>query len=427
MDFEDGMGIDLAYRAHNYGHKIRYWHKEGRYGKGVIPLSTDWKLDMDWAELIVCTGNADYPGGFRDYFNKTYPIFGTNKLSAELELDREKGQQILDAVGIETIPYVIVDSLQDAAAHLVKTKKPCVIKPWGGEGDKSMTCVCNSVDEGLFTLEKWKKSGKFKGQLMLQEKVKGVEVGISAFFGPGGWSEWKEESFEHKKFLTGDLGQNTGEMGTVIQHSKESRLFDEILDKLTDKLHLLKYVGDCSVNCIIVGDKPLPLEFTMRLGWPDFCIRQAVLKGDPVQWMADLVYGRDTFEPTADCAVGVVMVHGDFPNYRDKAETWSGYPMYGVTSDLERHLHWQHIQWGKSPMLVGNSIRDVPGLQTAGVYPVVVTGTGMTVRRAVANTYEHVKRLCWPSNMMYRVDIGERLEEGLLDIQEHGYCLEIDY
>ncbi|MFM9481279.1 hypothetical protein, partial [Streptomyces scabiei] len=87
---------------------------------------------------------------------------------------------------------------------------------------------------------------------------------------------------------------------------------------MADYLGKIKYVGDCSVNCII-DDRgtPWPLEFTMRLGWPDFCIRQAVIGGDPVEWLADLVHGKDTFTPTEQIALGVLIAHGDFPNGKD--------------------------------------------------------------------------------------------------------------
>jgi phosphoribosylamine--glycine ligase len=189
---------------------------------------------MDWADLIVKTGNDKYGWAIAEYFGKGYPIFGSNERGAALELDRALGQEVLAEHGIDTLPYVVVDSADEAIKHICKTAEPCVMKPWGGTQDKSTTCVAKSCDEAIFMLKKWEKAGLMKGQLMLQEKVDGVEIGVSCFFGPGGWSQWIEESFEHKKFMSGDLGQNTGEMGTVIRHVKKSRLFTDLLEPLTD-------------------------------------------------------------------------------------------------------------------------------------------------------------------------------------------------
>lgn len=427
LDVEAGMGVDLAYRAALAGHDVRYWTKDKHaWGKGLVTRTPEWKESMDWADLVVCTGNAAYPKGFEEYFTKGYPIFGTNPAAAELELDRGKGQEVLKKHGIDTIPYIVVDSLEAAASYLVSTGKPVVIKPWGGEGDKSLTHVCKSVDDGLFTLARWKAEGHKVDRLMLQEKVQGIEVGISGFFGPAGWCSWVEESFEHKKFLVGNLGENTGEMGTVIQHTQDSALFREILEPLTPHLHLLRYVGDCSVNCMVVEGTPLPLEFTMRLGWPDFCIRQALIRSDCLKWMLDLLHGVDSLDMSSKCAVGVVMTHGDFPKEKDEPEKWEGFPLYGLDKVMD-HVHFQQAKIGTAPALKGGKQKQVLGHQTAGVYPLVVTGVGSRVRLAKEDCYSHVKEIDWPSNVMYRTDISDRLREDLPELHEYGYCTDIEY
>ena len=288
----EAAGVDLAIRASNADHDVRYWLPPhpglgGRmsYGEGLVERVRDWKQSMEWAELVVLTGNANYMDDLTEYFGKGYPIFGCNPKGAELECDRELGQKVLEEAGIKTLPYLVVSSAEEALKQIIKTGAAYAMKPWGGAADKAMTYVGRSADDSIFTVKRWQKDGKFRGKLMMQEKIDGVEVGISGMFGPGGWCECFEESFEYKKFLVGDLGENTGEMGTVIRHVYHSKLFDEILDPLGDYLHSINYVGDCSVNCIVdARGRPWPLEFTMRLGWPDFCIRQpTLLSSDPVQ------------------------------------------------------------------------------------------------------------------------------------------------
>ena len=431
MDFRDdeGCALDIALRTQEAGHDTRYWlAKQHPVGDGLVSKPKDWQPSMDWAELIILTGNCDYPPELDEYFAKAYPIFGTNPAAAELELDREKGQEILARYGVKTLPYKVVSSPEEGIEHLVKTGRPFAMKPWGGEADKAMTCIPKDVNEGIFTLQKWKKEGLFKGQLMMQRIVKGVEIGISGFFGPGGWSSVLEESFEHKKFLAGDLGGNTGEMGTVIRHVSESKLFDMILEPLTDYLHLCKFVGDCNVNCIIDADgQPWPLEFTLRLGWPDFCIRQEVIKGDPIEWMADLLYGRDSLVVGTEIVVGVVMAHGDFPWEKDPPSRWAGYPIAGVTSENSPHLHWQQVMNGKASRLVDGKLRELPMMLTAGTYIVVGAGTGGTVSEAITAAYGAISGLSWGSNTIYRVDIGERLKNDLPTIQRHKFAKDMRY
>jgi len=435
----EGRGLDLAVRAQDTGHDVRFWlppfptGKPRPYGDGMVDKPREWKNSMDWAELIVLTWNADHVSELAEYFGKGYPIFGTNAKAAELEANRELGQKVLKEAGVKTAPFQIVSSAEEAIDLIVKTGKAYAIKPWGGESNKALSYVASSPDDALFTMLRWKREGLVSGQLMMQEKIEGVEVGISGMFGPGGWCRVLEESFEHKKFMNGDLGENTGEMGTVIRHVIRSKLFDEVLEPISDYLHSVNYVGDCSVNCIVdKSGRALPLEFTMRLGWPDFCIRQAVLKTDPVEWMANLLNGEDSFLTTPDIAVGVCMVHGDFPRGgdsrpKDPIGTWEGYPIYGMTGKFEDNVHWQQVCDGKVPMLRQGKVENVSMTVTAGNYPLVVTGTGDTVKQASEAAYKIAHSLKMPSNTMFRTDIGDRLKEDLPALQKHGFCKGMRY
>lgn len=427
LDLEASCGMDLCMRAQAAEHEVKYWIPEDEpVGQGLVDKVKDWEKFMEWADLIVLTGNSNYPKGFEEYFSSGLPIFGTPPKAAELELDRGKGQQILKRYGIKTLPYKIVSSAREAMDYLVREGKPFVMKPWGGEADKAMTAVPRSVNEGLYILRRWEKKGLFKGQLMMQEKVEGVEIGISAFFGPAGWSKAKEESFEHKKFMNDDLGENTGEMGTVIRHVTEAKLFDLLLEPLTDYLHLCKMVGDVSVNCIVDKEgTPWPLEFTMRLGWPDFCIRQSVITCDPLIWMADLVYGRDSLEISREIALGIVMAHGDFPREKDPPRDWAGFPF--DFKGREGEIHWQQVMMEEAPRVSGGRIVDKTVLATAGQRPLVVTGTGKTVMEAADTAYKAAKDIRWPSNVMYRTDIGKRLKKDLPLIQKHGFAERMIY
>jgi phosphoribosylamine---glycine ligase len=431
----EGTGVDIAYRAQGADHDVRYFlppfqtGKARLYGDGLVEKVKEWKPSMDWAELIILTGNTILMTDLAPYFGKGYPIFGANAKGAELETDRELGQKILKDAGVKTAPFQIVSSVEEAVKLIAKTGLCYAMKGWGGDAAKHMSYVAASPEDAIFTLRRWKADGKFSGQLMLQEKIEGVEVGISGMFGPSGWNAILEESFEYKKFLNDDLGENTGEMGTVIRHTVKSKLFDEVLEPVTDYLHSINYVGDCSVNCIVDGRGiPWPLEFTMRLGWPDFCIRQSVIKNDPVDWMKALIEGKDQLRTSPDVAVGVCLAHGDFPRGgpsdsrpKDPLTAWAGYPIYGVSDRVEANIHWQQAMIGRVPMLVGDQIEDTSMICTAGNYPMVVTGTGRTIKEARDAAYEVAWGLKIPSNLMFRTDIGEGLEAQVKLLQKHGY------
>lgn len=424
MKDDTGLLVGIGVRALEAGHAVRYWAADRHPGgRGLIEKVLEWQPHMDWADLVVLSGNCDYPPGLDAYFGKGYPIFGTNPKAAELELDRGLGQKVLREYGIQTIPYKVVRSVEEAIRLVCKTGQGYAMKPWGGDADKAMTCLCKTPDDAIFTLKRWEAKGLFKGELMMQELVEGVEVGISGFFGPGGWSRALEESFEHKKFLNDDLGQNTGEMGTVIRHVRRSKLFDMILEPLTDYLHVCNFVGDCNVNCIVTPKGvPLPLEFTVRLGWPDYNIRQEVIKGDPLEWMLDLLNGADSLEVSQEIVCGVLVAHGDFPWEADPPQEWAGYPLHGITPEIAPHVHYQQAMRGPTPLLVGSKVRDVEMDLTAGARPLVVTGCGRTVVAARGAAYAVLGGISCPSNIMYRTDIGRRLEADLPALQKHGFA-----
>lgn len=424
LDNDEGVGVDVALRAQRAGHQVRYYidPKAELCAKGMLQRVEEWQPSMEQAELIIVTGNAKYGSALAPYFGKGYPIFGANVAAAELELDREAGQRALEEAGVPVLPRYAASSLDDAAAYVARNPAAYAIKPWGGATNKALSCVCRDADEAIFTLARWKRNG-LSGQVMLQEKMDGIEIGISGMFGPRGWCRMLEESFEHKKFMTDDLGCNTGEMGTVIKHVRKSLLFDKVLSPMTNTLAHLHYVGDCNINCIIDkhGD-PWPLEFTMRLGWPDFCIRQAVMQGDPVAWMANLLLGVDSFSVSDDTVAGIVLTHGDFPTEKDPDAKWAGFPINGVDLGLDA-LHLQQVMEGNYITLKG----EERGLLSAGTYLMVVTGTGDTVSEAAAAAYEVAWKVQIPSNLMFRTDIGRRLRRDLPRLHRMGYAKEVDY
>lgn len=418
---EENCGLAFAMRIRDYDHEVYHWMpplKDGTrnpIGKGLVHRVDKWEPHLKWADLIVLTGNSMYRDDIGPLFEKGYPIVGACDKGAELETNREKGQQILERYGIEVPSYQAFKNFDDAIAHVKKTKLPYAVKPWGGTADKALTFVADSWEDLVFKLERWKQEGKLKGSFMLQELVEGVEMGTAGWFGPGGWCIWLEESWEFKKFMDGDVGCNTGEQGTVQRFTKKSKLFDEALKPITEYLDEIEYVGNVSVNCIIdKKGQPWPLEFTCRLGWPEFNLQLALTLDDPVEWLLDLQAGSDTMEVSGDVAVGVVLTHGDYPHGRQTLEQVSDYPIRGITNSNVDHLYFQQVKEQDGPV-------------TAGDYVMVVVGTGGTVGGAYKATYKVVEEISWPNSHMYRTDIGKKLRKELPLLQAHGFATGLEY
>jgi phosphoribosylamine--glycine ligase len=429
----ENCGLDFALRAQAAGHTVQLWMPHSAdgemccIGQGMISRPPEWKPLMVWADLVLPTTNSKYAAELKPYFEKGFPILGANKAGAELELNRELGQQALMDAGIECLPASIFSDYDKAIEFVRSTKKAYVSKPWGGNADKSTTYMSKTPADLIFKLQKWKKEIPGRHEFMLQEKAEGVEMGVAGWFGPGGWGQWIEENWEEKKFLAGGLGCNTGEQGTTMRYVKKSKLFREMLRPLAEKLHAIDYVGCVDVNCIITPKGDVwPLEFTMRFGWPAFVLQCALLQGDPVQWMRDLLDGKDTMQVSQEICVGVVVTHSDYPHGHVPDHKNCGFPLYGINGRNRNSIHFQHVMQGKGP-LEPNGEKEVEMEVTAGDYVAVCTGLGRTVRAARDSVYATCKQLSWPNSPGYRPDIGLRLKRELAALKAHGYAEGLEF
>ena len=415
----DCDGISFALRCIQAGHVVRVWFpKRTPAGDGMIDKIPDWRPSMKWADLVFVTENSKLGPALEPFFKQGFPILGANLKGAELELDRVKGQEAFEKCGIDTLPYEEFSDYDKAAAFVKKEQAAFVAKPWGGTSDKALSYVPPrgfEVEAMVWKLGRWKEEG-LKGKFILQKCVRGTEMGVSGWFGPAGFSRWIEEDWEEKKLMPSGLGPNTGEQGTILRHVRKSKLFDKMLKPLEEQLHAIKYVGNINVNCGIDDKgKPWPYELTMRPGWPDFDILQAVIQGDPCEWMLDLIEGRDTLRMSTQTAVGVVLTHGDYPRGDVLDKEACGFPIYGLTEDNEQFVFPSLVRAGKD------------GLETAGTYVMIVAALGDTVQEASKQVYKVCKEIKWPGDKMYRDDIGERLKKELPLLQSFGFATGMEF
>lgn len=439
---EESNAIDLCMRCQWDGWDVKMWdkpYKNGdvrRAGEGLIDKISDFdsikRKWLDWADLIYMPGNGNYVDMLEPYRVLGYPIYACNAAAVRWELDRAVGQKVMKSAGLSVIPSREFTDY-DAAIAYTKTRGCAMVsKPSGDGKDKSLTYVADSAADLVYMLERWKSDPKYaatvKDGFILQDKVSGCEMGVSGWFGPGGWCEYWEEDFEFKKLMDGDLGVNTGEQGTLTKFVRPSKLADIVLTPLTAQLKAIGYVGCINVNCMIDSDgMPWPLEFTMRDGWPATHNQMSLHRGDPAQWMLDLVNGKDTRDVNYDdVSISVVVSIPDYPYSKLTHKETCGIPVY-CANDRE-HLHFCEVMAGEAPCQVGNDTVTMPCLVTAGDYVYIATGTGETITGARRSAYAAVKKVKIPNSPSYRLDIGKgRLVKTLPEIQSLGYASGFTY
>lgn len=427
-----GAFTSFALKCQAFGHEVRQWQRKrpdgtpSPIGKGLITRVADWEPSMKWADIIILSDNAYQMQFLEKYHKQGYPIFGANLAGADLELNRGQGMKILERAGLDIIPSQVFENYNDAINHVKANPKRYVSKP-SGDVDKALSYVSKNPADMLFMLERWKKMGKCKVPFILQEFTPGIEVAVGGWFGPGGFSKWKCENFEFKKMMPGNFGVNTGEMGTVLKYVRESELFSSTLERLSDYLSYIDYRGYVDLAFIIDEQgSPRPLEWTTRPGWPLFNIQQSLHKGDPVEWMCDLLDGFDTLKVSEKTAVGVLAAIPDFPITKTTGRDPSGFPIYGLDSVLN-DVHLCEVQCGTGPVFKDGKITEEEMYVTAGDYVLVATGTADTIEKAAQKAYKVIDKIEIPNSLIVRNDIGKRLEKELPKLQEYGFCESFKY
>lgn len=436
----DITGVALACWCVKAGHEVKLMQRKGNSGEeypagrgikgieNVAPSDVFWGRSLlNWADLIVMTSNNFYLSNLEPYRARGYPIFGPSEASTKLEIDRLLGMKVLEEHGIECPPYIEFPNLDKAIAHILANPHGWAFKCNGDEVDKSTSYVSKDPNDLIARLERWKKNGKKFGQVVLQELVEGIEVGVTRWLGPKGWVGPYNLNFEHKKFMNGEKGPNTGEMGTICQYSNKDKLGRKVLDPLKDYLMECGHIGAVDVNCIVdKRGKPWPLEFTMRLGWPCFNIQMATHLGDPVEWMVSLINGGDALRVDYRVACGVLIAQPDFPYCHYGIKKTDGFPIWGIGPDWvdKRFVAPQEMRMGEHPIIKNGRITRETGWCTAGDYLMIVTGLGHSVNAAKTQAYHRVDQIKVPDGM-HRTDIGDKVIKWLPQLHTLGYALDM--
>jgi phosphoribosylamine--glycine ligase len=232
------------------------------------------------------------------------------------------------------------------------------------------------------------------------EFIEGVEMGVGAYFNGTEFIRPACLDWEHKRFFTGDMGEMTGEMGTVVTYDHTDRFFEATLAKMESRLRENGYLGYINVNTIVNEAGIWPLEFTCRFGYPGYAILDPLQITPWSELLHAMAHGSAArMRTAAGFCVGIVLTTPPFPYSRKQALEPVGLPVLIAPDAERRHLHYGEVGLDGAGQLV-----------TSGLYgwTMVVTGLGADIAGAQSQAYANAKNVIVP-NGRYRLDIGERL------------------
>ncbi len=420
---------DMYLRLAAAGHEVRVYsseYAESGVMAGMLTHVADWRAQLDWVRDAGVDGaivfeSAD-TGAEQDQLRRDgFSVIGGSALGDRLENDRAFGQAVLADAGMTTAATHAFCDFEKAIAFIREHPRRYVFKLNGSELSSWRNYVAQADDSSdLIALLQGQKArlaavGSADATFLLMDYLSGVETGIGAYFNGERFLEPACLDWEHKRFFVGDLGELTGEMGTLVTYRDTHCLFSLTLAKLAPWLRESGYVGYINLNTIINEHGVWPLELTCRFGYPGFAILDALQSDGWASLFRTLLGRHETgFATAPGYALGVVLTVPPFPYRYGYAEISKGLPIH-IHSELSAEQRGR-LHYGEVALLEGQ-------LVASGVMGclMVATGIGATVPQAQASAYELASRVFVP-NLRYRTDIGDGfLKTGRATLQRLGY------
>ncbi len=397
---------DLYLALGREGHEVRVFAADppaARAFGGIIEPVADWRAELPWVGrdgVVLFEGVGR--GAVQDALRaEGYRCVGGSGFGDRLETDRALGQSVLADAGLPVAWSRAFECPAAALDWLAANPGAFVLK----YDDNAHPTFVGEHAAGLdlaYALRRHPAAGR----VLLMERLRGVEVGIGAYFDGSRFLRPACIDFEHKRFFPGELGEMTGEMGTLASYEGAERLFAATLGRVAPLLARAGHVGYVNLNLMVDERGPFPLEFTCRFGNPGFAVLAAMQEdgwGDLLARMAGLADGGPAFRTRPGWSVAIVLTVPPFPATA-AAGPGEDVPVFFHTAPDAAEAASYHL------VDMRREGTQLLGHRRSG-HLMIVTGTGDSVAAARAAAQAQARNVVAPE-LRWRGDIGLRFEHG---------------
>ena len=326
--------------------------------------------------------------------------FGPRANAAIIEGSKIFSKNLMKKYGIPTAKYEVFTEMDAALEYLKDAPIPTVIKADGLALGKGVVIAMTRDEacEAVRSMMADKVFGDSGSRVVIEEFLTGPEVSVLSFT-DGKTVVPMISSMDHKRALDGDMGLNTGGMGTIAPNPYYT---DEIAKRCMEEIFLptinaMNAEGRTFKGCLYFGlmiteDGPKVIEYNCRFGDPETQVVLPLLDGDLLTIMQACTNGTlaDTpvkFKDSAACCV--IMASDGYPG------KYSGGFEITKDADIEGEVY-----------IAGAKIVDGK-LVNAGGRVLGVVAIGDTLGEAIDAAYKNVAKVHF-ENAFYRKDIGKR-------------------
>ncbi len=227
-------------------------------------------------DLAIVGPEKPLVNGIVDFLeNHKIKVFGPNKLASTLEGSKIFTKNLCEKYNIPTASFGVFKDKKESEKFLDKCKFPIVVKADGLASGKGVY-ICKNKEDAINAVEEVF-NGKFGNaeQILIEEFLSGEEM---SFFIISDGKIFKKfgTAQDHKRVGEGDVGKNTGGMGSYSPSRMENEILDnKILEKiikptinaLNDMGTIFK--GFLYAGLMIIKGEPYLIEYNVRMGDPE--------------------------------------------------------------------------------------------------------------------------------------------------------------
>lgn len=241
--------------------------------EGILHFVEENNIDFTVVgpEVPLCLGLTDL---LEDHGHK---VFGPRKYAATFEGSKAFSKEFMVRHNIPTAKYKEVNSFEEACEAIKEFSYPLVIKADGLAAGKGVV-ICEDEALAVSTLDSMMNLGALDNagkKVVIEEFLTGFECSLLCFT-DGNSIVPMVLSKDHKQIYDGNVGPNTGGMGTVspnpfMDESMMGNLNEDILIPFVEglKKDSIDYRGVIFIGLMVENGKAKVLEFNVRFGDPE--------------------------------------------------------------------------------------------------------------------------------------------------------------
>ena len=280
--------------------------------EGIVKFAVENSVDF----AVVAPDDPLVLGAVDSLEAKGIKCFGPSRDAAIIEGSKVFSKNLMEKYNIPTAKYKTFDNAGDALEFLGTVNMPAVIKADGLALGKGVIIAQTEKEaaDAIQLIMNDKKFGDSGNRVVIEEFLTGPEVSVLSFT-DGKTIVPMISSMDHKRALDGDMGLNTGGMGTVAPNPYYTEtVARECMEKIfIPTVNAMNAEGRTFKGCLYFGlmlteDGPKVIEYNCRFGDPETQVVLPLLKSDLLEIMLAVAQERLSevnveFENKAACCV----------------------------------------------------------------------------------------------------------------------------